>query len=244
MLDFDKLREKARRVARRRWMQHNLREISDNDNHAGLERLYKVTDPWSLDSPLEHARFVATNNAIEANFGKVDTLLEIGCSEGVQSTYLRRLCNTLHGIEVSATALERAKLRIPDAHLSVGDLTQQRYLEDGQHFDLVVACEVLYYVKDVRGTIDLMNHVGDACFVTFFAPEARKLTAVVEEMPQVTKSWFVHEGVTWLMAWWRNRPSGASMGKGLAAKAVATLSLIECAFGEFLQIGVAIAAGA
>jgi protein-L-isoaspartate O-methyltransferase len=235
MLDLENLRQKARRLARRRWMQHHLRDISDNDNHLGLERLYRLDDPWNLDSPLEHARFEATNRVIEHNFGKVGDLLEIGCGEGFQSTYLQRLCDRLHGVEVSATALERARKRLPDAQLSLGDLTQQNWVAQRKRFDLIVACEVLYYVKDVRGTMELMNQLGDACLISFFAPEAHKLTALVEEMPRAQKGWFVHDGVTWLMAWWRNREK-------LGVMVLAALSLLELTCGELLQLGGTIAA--
>src|SRR5688572_6532786 len=106
MLDLVKIRKKVARVTRRSWMKHALRKISNNDNHAGLERAYWLTDPWNLDSPVEHARFAATNRVIEDRFGRVADLLEVGCGEGLQSTYLQRLTDRLHGIDVSPTAVE------------------------------------------------------------------------------------------------------------------------------------------
>lgn len=205
MLDLKTLQDKARKLARRRWMKKHLRDISDNDNHAGLERIYGIQDPWNLNSPRERARFEATNEVIRSRFGHVNDLLEIGCGEGIQSTYLRQLCRNLYGIEVSATALERARTRVPDAHFSVGDLSQQPWLTEGKRFDLIVACEVLYYVRDVQATIEQMNKLADACLVTFFSPEAHKLTSIVESMPNVEKGWFHYNGTTWLMAWWRNQ---------------------------------------
>lgn len=201
------LRQKLARISRRRWMQRNLRDISDNDNHVGLERIYQKPDPWNLDSPLERARFEATNRIIESRFGHVQDLLEIGSSEGVQSSYLRRMCRNLYGIEVSPTAVERARTRVPDAQFFVGDLPSQRWLETGKRFDLIVACEVLYYIRDPRATIEMMNQLADACLVTFFTPEAYKLAAIVDAIPGVEKGWFTYDRVTWLMAWWRNRPA-------------------------------------
>src|SRR5688572_20569208 len=113
MLDLDKLRQRALRLTRRSWMKHALRNVSNNDDHQGLERAYRLKDPWNLDSPMEHARFAATSSLLSQRFGRVNDLLEIGCGEGLQSTYLQELTERLHGIDVSATAIERARARLP-----------------------------------------------------------------------------------------------------------------------------------
>jgi hypothetical protein len=161
MFPTEDLRQKANRVLRRQWLKYTLRNVSNNDNHAGLERIYRVPDPWNLDSPRERARFEATNAMISRNFGTVGNLLEIGSGEGLQSSYLRQVCRTLHGVEVSPTAVARARERLPDAHFVAGDLFQQDWLKQGRRFDLVVACEVLYYVADLDATLAEMNRLGD-----------------------------------------------------------------------------------
>lgn len=210
---FQKLHLMARSALRRSWLNYALHDVSNNDNHEGIERTYRITDPWSLDSPREHARFEATNRVIESRFGKVSEILEIGSGEGVQSTYLRRLCQTLYGVDVSPTAVQRARARLPDAHFMVGDLAHQPWVSEGKRFDLVVACEVLYYIADVRATLELMNKLGDACFVSFFSFEAYKLSTLVESIPGVETGWFNHDRITWLLAWWRNprQPVSASV---------------------------------
>src|SRR5688572_30209268 len=137
MLDIEKLRKKVARLTKRSWMKHALRNISNNDNHVGLERAYRINDPWNLDSPVEHARFEATNRALESCFGRVSSMLEVGCGEGLQSSYLQRLTDKLHGIDVSTTAVARARLRVPDADFHVGDLCQLGWHEQGRRFDVV-----------------------------------------------------------------------------------------------------------
>ena len=204
MLDLEKIRKKVARVTRRSWMKHALRNISNNDNHSGLERAYWLTDPWNLDSPVEHARFAATNRVLEDRFGRVSDLLEIGCGEGLQSTYLQRLTERLHGIDVSPTAVERAQARLPLAQFHVGDLSRLGWHNQDKRFDLVVACEVLYYVQDLHGTLAAMNAIGDHCFVSFFSPEAHKLSETIRQIPNVEQGWYSDSGFTWLMAWWSN----------------------------------------
>jgi 2-polyprenyl-3-methyl-5-hydroxy-6-metoxy-1,4-benzoquinol methylase len=214
MLDIEKLRKKVARLTKRSWMKHALRNISNNDNHVGLERAYRVNDPWNLDSPVEHTRFAATNRALESCFGRVSSMLEVGCGEGLQSSYLQRLTDNLHGIDVSPTAVARARQRVPDAQFHVGDLCQLGWHEQGRRFDVVVACEVLYYVRDVPATLAAMNSLGDHCFVSFYSPEAHKLSDFIREMPNVQQGWATDSGFTWLMAWWSNRQPAVSCGPG------------------------------
>lgn len=222
MIELDALRRKANRVFRRQWLKYSLRNVSNNDNHRGLDRIYMVPDPWNLDSPREHARFEATNAIIRRHFGEVGELLEIGSGEGLQSSYLSKICRKLHGVEVSATAVERARQRLPGAHFEAGDLLQQQWLKQRRRFDLVVACEVLYYVADLEATLAEMNRLGDACLVTFFTGEAYKLAARLERINGVQKEWFYYDGVTWLMVWWRNPASDAGHTADTATPAVAT----------------------
>lgn len=203
-LDIQKTQEKVIRVLRRKWLQHGLNTVSNNDNHDGLEKIYRIPDPWNLDSPREHMRFELTNREIEKRFGKVGSMLEIGSSEGLQSTYLSKLCESLHGIEVSATALQRASQRLPNANFYLGDLSQQPWNEETDRYDLVVACEVLYYISDVKKTLQMMSRLGKACFITFFSPEAYKLSDIVDAIPGVEKDWISHANTTWLTASWRN----------------------------------------
>ncbi len=203
-LVIQKAQEKVKRVLRRKWLQHGLKTVSNNDNHDGLEKIYRITDPWNLDSPREHVRFELTNREIEKRFGKVGRMLEIGCSEGLQSTYLSRLCNSLDGVDVSPTALARAKQRLPNANFYLGDLSQQPWNEETDRYDLVVACEVLYYISDVKKMLQTMNRIGKACFITFFTPEAHKLSDIVDSIPGVEKDWISHANTTWLTASWKN----------------------------------------
>lgn len=198
------IRDRLARSFRQRWLAYGLRDISDNDNHGQLDRLYRIKDPWNLDSPHEHYRFEATNRLILQEFGKVGTLLELGCGEGTQTAYLRRTCDSMSAVDVSRTAVTRAQARLPDVDFAVGDLRHQPWINSGKRFDLIVACEVLYYVADVSMLLQTVNTVGRACLVTFFTPEAPKLAAIVEAVPNVKKDWIHHRGTTWLVAWWRS----------------------------------------
>jgi 2-polyprenyl-3-methyl-5-hydroxy-6-metoxy-1,4-benzoquinol methylase len=206
---LDRIPPRAARVLRRTWMKYALRGASGADAYDRLELVYQVGDPWQLGSERERRRFAATNALIAKHFPRTGSLLEIGCGEGHQSEQLLTVCRELHGIDVSATAVERARERVPRGKFSAGDLYAQPWRNGHavaagtKPFDLVVACEVLYYMKDPRRCLDEMSALGKGCLVTFFEPAAKRLADDVLAMPGIEQSWFHAGGVTWLAAWWR-----------------------------------------
>ena len=69
-------------------------------------------------------------------------ILEIGCGPGANIWYLDREGFLAYGIDGSSVAIEKAKQRIPNANLCVGDITKLEY--DDNFFDAVIDCECLY----------------------------------------------------------------------------------------------------
>lgn len=190
------------KAQRRLWMKYALRGVGGSDNHARLDLAYSMEDPWNMDSALERTRFEATNQIIERAFGRVGSILELGCGEGHQSRHLARLGDRLHGVDVSAQAIERARRRIPDAQFAVADIFSQPWATDRHRFDLVTACEVLYYLSDPAATIERMRQLGRNGLVTFFAPAAGRIGPSLERVPGLHKDW-IHAGATsWLVGWW------------------------------------------
>lgn len=201
---MQRINAKLRKAIRRTWMKYAMRGVGGADNYERLDLAYKLGDPWNMESGLEQARFAATNALVERHFGRVGSLLEIGCGEGHQTQALRRLADEVYGIDVSPTAIERARVRVPDAHFAAADIHQQPWGDGRGRFDLVLACEVLYYIKDIPATIERMRHLGRACMVTFFAPALVRVGPHLEGIEGLQKDWMQHQGETWLVCWWRN----------------------------------------
>ena len=193
-----------RKAQRRLWMKYALRGVGGNDNHSRLDFAYRMPDPWNMDSPLEQARFVATNEVVERVFGRVGSLLEIGCGEGHQTEYFARLSDRQYSIDVSPQAIERAKARLPLAQFATGDLSAQPWGEQRHRFDLVTACEVLYYLSDPAATLQRMRHLGRSGLVTIFAPACGRIGPHLEKIPSLHKDWIFHGGTAWLVGWWRD----------------------------------------
>jgi 2-polyprenyl-3-methyl-5-hydroxy-6-metoxy-1,4-benzoquinol methylase len=199
-----KIQRAIGKAIRRTWMKYAMRGVGGADNHARLDLAYQVADPWHMDSPTEQARFAQTNRLIERDLGRVGSLLEIGCGEGHQTEHLAQLAGVVHGIDVSPTAIERAKRRLPQARFATGDVFAQPWGDARGQFDLVTACEVLYYVKDIPSTLARMSHLGRACFVSIYSPALQRVGPHLEKIPGLHKDWMGHGGTVWLTAWWRN----------------------------------------
>jgi len=198
------LRSRARKLVRRSWMKYAMKGVAAADAYDRLDRAYALEDPWNLDCDLENARFAWTNRLIERQFGALESILEIGCGEGHQTQHLQGLCASIHGIDVSTRAIDRARRRLPGARFAVADIQGQPWGGERCRFDLITACEVLYYVSDIGGTLDRMSHLGKHCLVTVFAPAAPRVWAALRERMFDRRDWFCHGQTVWVAGWWSN----------------------------------------
>jgi SAM-dependent methyltransferase len=186
------------------WVRLALRHVHYADRADKLNRLYRIEDPWQMGSAKEQARFAWTNRLIAAQFGSPDTVLEIGCGEGHQSHHLSQICRRLYGIDVSARAVRRAQKRCPRATFAVGDPFTFSLFEMPATVDLVVACEVLYYVKDVPRFLERLSELGRTCLVTCYAGQADELEPHLARLTPAGSDRFCSDGVEWRAVWWRN----------------------------------------
>jgi protein-L-isoaspartate O-methyltransferase len=186
------------------WVRLALRRVHYTDRADKLDLLYMVEDPWQLQSPKEQARFEWTNRLIAEQFGWPETILEIGSGEGYQSRYLTQACGRLYGIDVSPRAVRRARRRCPAAQFAAGDPFGFRLADMQQPVDLVVACEMLYYVKDIPRFLDRLSQLGRACLVTYYEGQAASLDPHFADRPGCWREQFRSEDTEWRAVWWRN----------------------------------------
>lgn len=189
------------------WARMLLRGVHYSDRHAHLDILYRVPDPWGLDCSKEKFRFAATNAIIGREFGKVGSLLEIGCGEGFQSVYLSEICDRLHGVDISPVAIKRARERCPGGSFTPTDIGRPRQVSIEAGSDLVVACEVLYYVKALPEFVDRMCGLGSACLITYHAPHRERLAPIIARGRDVRSELICHGDTEWVASWWINAPA-------------------------------------
>jgi SAM-dependent methyltransferase len=187
---------------RKQWARLTLHDVHFADKHDRLDALYRIRDPWDMETDPQRFRFRETNRLIEEHFGRVGTLLEVGCGEGHQSEHLINVCDELVGVDISGRAISRARNRVPQATFVVGD-TFTSDLFRGRRFDLVVGCEVLYYVKDVPAALDCFRQLARSCLLTYYARPAKTLDPYVLSIPGIESDTIRYEDSTWTVAWWR-----------------------------------------
>jgi SAM-dependent methyltransferase len=185
------------------WLRIQQRGTLYASKNEQFDKLYQVSDPWRMGSELEQFRFQETNRIIEQELGAVVTLLEIGCGEGHQTEHLDRLCGQLYGFDVSKTAVGRARQRCPAARLSVADIFS--YPPELKKFDLVVACEVLYYIKDVPAALERMSELGSHCLVTYFQSGPCVLDAFFNNIEGAETRVIKVGDTSWKIVWWSDR---------------------------------------
>jgi len=145
-----------------------------------MERMYLLKDPWKLASPREAARFALTNAVIAAVVPECSTLLEVGSGEGMQTEALLKVSRAVTGIEVSMAAVERAHRAVPAAEFITGRAEDAQTLLGTRRFDLVTACEVLYYAPDVEHVLTTLQSLAPRILVTSYEKRARRLSRHLE----------------------------------------------------------------
>jgi 2-polyprenyl-3-methyl-5-hydroxy-6-metoxy-1,4-benzoquinol methylase len=190
---------------RKLWLHGLHHGIDHADNYRRLNVLYLWRNPWGFTDPREQMRFIETNRILLREFGPVATLLEIGCAEGHQTLHLMQVCHQLYGLDVSPRAIRRAKRRCPEAAFVSGDLTNVgRFVNAPQQFDVVVACEVLYYIEDVPKVLKEMSGLGRHCLVTYYSSHREKLDRELGAIHFAGRETIRCDDHSWSVVWWRN----------------------------------------
>ena len=186
------------------WVRWGLHRVHYADRARKLDLLYRVENPWQLDSAQEQARFAWTSGMISTHLPRPETILEIGCGEGHHSEHLSRLCGHLYGLDISERAVRRARRRCPGASFAAGDPFTFRLPEMPPVVDLVVACEMVYYVKDIARVIERMSMLGRRCLVTYYAGHSKVLDPHFAKLPGCEREQFRFGKVEWTAVWWPN----------------------------------------
>jgi SAM-dependent methyltransferase len=184
-------------------MRTMARNIRHSSNHDKIDLMYMMPDPWQMSSPTEEFRFLAINGIIEENFGRVGSILEIGCGEGHQTVHLRRVSDGVIGLDVSPRAIARAREKQPDGRFMAGTVFSPEVDVYGP-FDLVVASEVLYYMSDIQAVLRRMREIGRANLVTYFSDEWSNLDPEVLSIFGAKSKVVEFGDAQWRAVWWRN----------------------------------------
>jgi 2-polyprenyl-3-methyl-5-hydroxy-6-metoxy-1,4-benzoquinol methylase len=196
---------------KRHWLKWQLRRAHDGDASA-MKRIYRLEDPWNLNVPEEHARFSETARLIRDRIGaRFGSILEVGCGEGLQTEYLASLADRVVGIDPSPLAIQRAcGRRIKNARFEFGELTSY-VVRPVEPFDLVTACEMLYYLPDLEHAYQRLNALGKTCIATYYPGVYERLDAFFQSK-DVEFATIHGRSSEWRVVWWSNQLGGRLNG--------------------------------
>ncbi len=153
-------------------------------------------DPWGQrgeDNRLrEYYAFSRCNilntidSFIDSKAGSVD-ILEVGCGLGYVSSKLHTELSgdvNITGMDISPTAIEKAKVLFPSLDFIVGDICSE-CLNVEKKYDIVLMVEILWYILEklpqVFANIDgLLKNDGYLVFVNAFLKEQRYGREIVD----------------------------------------------------------------
>ena len=112
-----------------------------------FEHIWEQEDAWALDSSsFERARYDALMAELAGkHYGKV---LEIGCGAGAFTARLVRLADHIIALDISPTAVAKARQRLTDVNqvsFRTTNVMESKFEDDGP-FDLIVLSETIYYL--------------------------------------------------------------------------------------------------
>ena len=193
---------------RKSWARVCIKGVHYRNRKSKLNLLYLIPDPWDMESEAQQYRFDETNRLIEEQFGRVGTILEVGCGEGHQSVFLRKHCERLIGVDVSKSALRRAQRRCPEASFIEWDICHSAVPAELPQVDLVVACEVLYYLPDTRRVLERLHSVAKAGVITYTSVRTEYLDPFTSEIPGVSSGRIeLNPSRWWRTVWWSSERS-------------------------------------
>ncbi len=111
-----------------------------------FEEMYKdYNDPWG-----QSGEMMATDKAIALNLIRkvcAQRVLEIGCGLGHFTKCISEVSNKTLGIDISRTAIKKAKHNYPECEFITGDILDYRIYQDFQP-DLIIMAEITWYILD------------------------------------------------------------------------------------------------
>tara|TARA_R110000782_G_scaffold67650_3_gene136586 strand:+ start:2156 stop:2758 length:603 start_codon:yes stop_codon:yes gene_type:complete len=136
-----------------------------------FEDMYKAEDTEGFDSwQSQNVRHLRHRLALEIlddyNFSSV---LEIGCGKGSMTQFLKKANNRVLGIDISPTAVEKAKASHPEIEFRAMDALAIDTLDET--FDLAAVMMTLAYVSNWRGLLAKIASVADNALLVEYIPD-------------------------------------------------------------------------
>jgi SAM-dependent methyltransferase len=123
----------------------NNRKNLDRKAESFFEELWKQGDPWKLEtSEFERAKYDAEIASLRGR--RYPRVLEIGCGGGCFTRSLAQIADEIVAIDISSTAIERARARgLDSVELRIANIMDYNCQSESP-WDLIVMNETIYYL--------------------------------------------------------------------------------------------------
>jgi SAM-dependent methyltransferase len=132
-----------------------------NADKSVFENIYSIEDPWKLSGKQEQFRYKLVMDYIKNIFQKPGLkVLELGCGEGSFTEYLDLEDYKITSVDISETAIERAKKKgLRNAKFVCNDMIEFVTGNDISCYDLILLMECIYYLSKEKKIvlIDLLR---------------------------------------------------------------------------------------
>jgi len=155
--------------------------IKDGELIAEFEQMYKdFEDPWEQTSREKDSIEKTIGIELIKRYGH-KRVLEYGCGFGYYTNEINKITGCAGGVDISSTAISKAKVDYPEVEFYVGDLVNQDLLLSFQP-DCICMIEITWYVLEKLEefkSILSKNMTGKGLFHTLmtYAPGEQKYGA-------------------------------------------------------------------
>jgi SAM-dependent methyltransferase len=135
-----------------------------------FEDMYINEDKDNFDSwfqeDITHLKTVISLSILnQYNF---NTILDVGCGKGTITHLLKKKNNYVLGVDISKTAINKAKVKYPEIDFQV--LKSDEILLLNKEFDLVIAMEILSYLENWKNFIEKVSKISNYFFISLYIP--------------------------------------------------------------------------
>jgi SAM-dependent methyltransferase len=161
--------------------------IKDGKFIGAFEEMYQnCEDPWHQDELSPYANELVL---WEIAKGKYKTILDVGCGLGkfTHQIWQATKANVI-GVDVSPTAIQKAKARYPNVDYRVADVCSLNFQQES--FDLIVASELLWYIlprlqQFFDGVLSVLRQDGEFIIIQqFYLPGEQKYGCEIMQSPE------------------------------------------------------------
>jgi len=128
----------------------------------------KAFDSWQQDDLRHLDQKICTSILDQFNFSKI---LDVGCGKGAFTQFLKKHNNHVTGVDISPTAIERAKSRYPDIEFKAEDVASPNWHENFGRYDLIICLELLSYITNWQMLLHDFSKMAQFALIKLFIPE-------------------------------------------------------------------------